>query len=173
MRRSPCRYPLFKSQYTKVAHERFRRHIDLSECELTFTALQQLSTNPFRLPAVRASARAGFIHDDLREIGQRGRLLRDDEIGWHAGDWDINCRSVGIVLDNDYEHGWPGVAELNAIVQIIKTRYPGVSANRILGHREVNPRTSCPSENFKRQDGTGWRDELLTCLARKRKSRLN
>src|SRR5216684_6425187 len=46
----------------------------------------------------------------VRREGRAQRLLYDSEIGWHAGDWDVNCRSVAIALDNDYEETMPSDA---------------------------------------------------------------
>ena len=39
----------------------------------------------------------------MRMDGSFERLLQDDQIGWQAGNWDVNKRSIGICLDNDYE----------------------------------------------------------------------
>ena len=40
-------------------------------------------------------------HWIIRTDGRVERLLLDKEIGWHCGNWDINCRSVAIVFDNE------------------------------------------------------------------------
>jgi hypothetical protein len=53
----------------------------------------------------------------VRNDGRSERLLRDEEIGWHAGDWGFNCRSVAIALDNDYEYGRPSEAEIAAVAR--------------------------------------------------------
>ena len=81
-------------------------------------------------------------HWIVRKDGRPERLLRDDEIGWHAGDWNVNCRSVAIALDNDYEYGRPDEEELLAIARIIVDHYRNVSPQRVLGHREVNSKTT-------------------------------
>ncbi|HEV8414601.1 MAG TPA: peptidoglycan recognition family protein [Bryobacteraceae bacterium] len=101
-------------------------------------------------------------HWIVRENGQAERLLEDSEIGWHAGDWDVNCRSVGIVLDNDYEWHRPSDLELRGIARIIIGHYGLVPLNRIVGHREIISKTTCPSRLF--LDGTstkGWKGDLL------------
>ncbi len=59
-------------------------------------------------------------HWIIRKDGKYERLLEDGEIGWHAGNWDINCKSIAIVFDNDYENGTPTDIELNAAKEIIK-----------------------------------------------------
>lgn len=105
-------------------------------------------------------------HWVIRVDGTAERQLLDTETGWQAGNWDINCRSVAIVLDNDYANSRPSVVELNAIAQLIKENYADVSKDRILGHCEVNlKKTHCPSELFLSKDGTlGWKEDLLDIL---------
>jgi len=103
-------------------------------------------------------------HWIVRRNGSTERLLRDDEIGWHAGNWKVNCQSVAIVLDNDYQYGCPGKKELKAIAYIIASYYRDVSPGRILGHREVASKTTCPSELFLDGKEKGWKTKLLALL---------
>jgi hypothetical protein len=110
-------------------------------------------------------------HWMIRSDGRAERLLRDAEIGWHAGDWDVNCRSAAIVLDNDYEHGRPGECELWAIARIIACYYDDVPLQRIIGHREVSARTGCPSELFIDGEERGWKSDLLAVVERLRTSK--
>jgi hypothetical protein len=99
-------------------------------------------------------------HFIVRMDGSAERLLSDSEIGWQAGKWEINCRSVGIVLDNDLEAATPPDVVLDGLARLIRTQYPHVPHERIFGHREVNPRTTCPSEHFLGE----WKGELLKRL---------
>ncbi|HEY4518339.1 MAG TPA: peptidoglycan recognition family protein [Candidatus Paceibacterota bacterium] len=85
-----------------------------------------------------------LVHMD----GKTERLLNDGEIGWQAGNWDINRRSVAICLDNDFENSSPANHVLSAVAGIIKSHYPQVPAMNIKGHREINPRTICPGNDF-------------------------
>jgi N-acetyl-anhydromuramyl-L-alanine amidase AmpD len=96
-------------------------------------------------------------HWFVRMDGSVERLLTDDQIGWHAGNWDINCRSVAICLDNDYSNQDPSPVVLRAAAKIIKEHYSGVQADRVLGHREVNDKTTCPGGNFL----GGWKQQLI------------
>lgn len=93
-------------------------------------------------------------HWIIRKDGKAERLLEDEEIGWHAGNWVINCKSVAIVFDNDYENGTPSEVELAAAKEIIG-KYPNVT---ILGHQEVNLKTVCPSNFFLGENG--WKKKL-------------
>jgi len=107
-------------------------------------------------------------HWIIRHDGASERLLYDSEIGWHAGNWDINCRSIAIVLDNDYENSSPSGAELTAIASIIRRHYSGISLGGILGHQEVNPQTACPSALFLDSSGhRGWKSKLIDSVAAK------
>jgi hypothetical protein len=104
-------------------------------------------------------------HWIVRTGGITERLLNDNEIGWHAGSWEINCRSVAIVLDNNHENTRPSDTELNAIADIIKKNYPQVSRDRIFGHREINPKTTCPSNLFlPSEKHRGWKEDILQHL---------
>ena len=82
------------------------------------------------------------------------RLLNDNEIGWHAGDWKVNCHSVAICLDNDFENAAPSNSVLSAVAKLIKTHYPHT---HILGHREINPQTTCPGNLFL----PDWKKKLI------------
>jgi hypothetical protein len=104
-------------------------------------------------------------HWIVRRGGRTERLLNDSEIGWQAGNWDINCRSVAIVLDNDYEHCRPPHAELQGIAMLIDKYYRQVPLTRVVGHREVVSSTNCPSDLFlSRPNGRGWKESVLDLI---------
>lgn len=86
----------------------------------------------------------------VRADGACERLLTDAQTGWQAGDWDVNCRSVAIALDANLEAADPPQPMLRGVAGLLAERYPGVSPERVLGHRQVNRRTTCP--------GAGWQD---------------
>ncbi len=104
-------------------------------------------------------------HWVVRTNGKAERLLSDEEIGWHAGDWDINCRSVAIVLDNNYENSTPSDKELLSIANIVKKHYSFVPKEKIFGHREINTNTTCPSNEFlSGKEGSGWKQKILEII---------
>ncbi len=104
-------------------------------------------------------------HWFVRGDGTVERLLEDDEIGWQAGSWDVNCRSAAICFDGNFENARPLDVELAAAARIIKEHYPQVAHERILGHREVNPKTTCPSNLFlSSAHHRGWKNDLLLLL---------
>lgn len=100
-------------------------------------------------------------HWMVRMDGTCERLLRDNQIGWQAGNWNINCRSVGICLDNDYAKSEPSPAVLAALTELIKQHYSGVPHENIIGHSEVVPgRTTCPGEMF----ASSWKHKVIDAL---------
>lgn len=104
-------------------------------------------------------------HWIVRGDGTEERLLLDSEVGWHAGDWQMNCRSVGIVLDNDYMKGRPSEAEIRGVADIIKKNYPDVPKDHIIGHKEVRSDRTCPGELFlSTPTQKGWKDQILDLL---------
>jgi N-acetyl-anhydromuramyl-L-alanine amidase AmpD len=60
----------------------------------------------------------------------------------------VNCRSIGIALDNTYETTRPSERELQAIAKIIRERYSHVLSENIIGHSTVNIKTTCPGKWF-------------------------
>lgn len=118
---------------------------------------------------------SGHVHDGrqvfqiyhwlVRNDGQAERLLDDNEIGWQAGRWDVNRRSVGICIDDDLEHKAPNPKVLDSIARIINQHYPDITEHpeTIIGHREVGgPKpTTCPGDKFL----PGWKRDLLTRLS--------
>lgn len=101
-------------------------------------------------------------HWSIKKDGSVERLLEDSEIGWQAGVWEVNCRSVGICLDGDFENNRPSDLMLRAVAKIIKENYPNT---KIVGHNEINLKTTCPSKLFlSTDDKKGWKEDLLGML---------
>lgn len=121
---------------------------------------RQLRHAPLWSNHVRAGGRPVFYayHWLMRMDGTFERLLEDDELGWHAANWDVNCRSIAICLDNDYEKKDPDEKILRALADFIREQYPDVDASRrIFGHSEVSGQlTICPGGNFV----DGWKQDL-------------
>ena len=96
----------------------------------------------------------------LRPDGTAERLLEDGAIGWHAGNWDINTRCIGIAFSGNYEHAAPPPAQVAAAARLIRDHYPTIAHERIFGHREVSSCT-CPGDHFLSE----WKARLLAHLA--------
>ncbi len=84
----------------------------------------------------------------IRPDGVAERLLEDAYIGWHAGNWEINTKSIAIALAGNYEEETPPTAQIEAAAQVIKEHHPHVARTHIAGHREVTQGISCPGANF-------------------------
>lgn len=94
----------------------------------------------------------------IRSNGECERLLNDNQIGWQAGDWDINCRSVAICIDDNIENSTPSPVVIEAIRNLIRKNYGTVSPDRIFGHREINKNTTCPGNTFL----SDWKQKLIS-----------
>ncbi|MDE2188102.1 MAG: N-acetylmuramoyl-L-alanine amidase [Patescibacteria group bacterium] len=104
-------------------------------------------------------------HWIVRVDGNAERLLEDYEIGWQAGNWDVNCRSVAIVFDDEFEDKDPADIQLEGAAKIIREHYPLIKKENIIGHCEVRGHTDCPSPNFLSKNGKiGWKSKLLTLV---------
>ncbi len=96
----------------------------------------------------------------MRMDGSFERLLDDKQLGWHAGNWEINRRSVAICLDNDYNKQNPTDNILQKLANHIKDHYPDINATNIIGHCEARTGTICPGGNFL----SNWKIKLLNYI---------
>ena len=96
----------------------------------------------------------------IRPDGTAERLLEDSSFGWHAGDWQINTRSVGIALSGNYEAAIPPLPQIESATRVIHSYYPHVSRNSIVGHREVRKDVTCPGAYFLET----WKDMLVSSV---------
>jgi hypothetical protein len=93
----------------------------------------------------------------VREDGRCEQILKDSYVGWHAGNWDINTRSVGICIDDDLTEKEPRDNIINSVAELIRSHYKNVPIERIFGHCEVNRQTECPGSLFHKV----WKQKLL------------
>ncbi|MFA7662797.1 MAG: peptidoglycan recognition family protein [Patescibacteria group bacterium] len=99
-------------------------------------------------------------HYIIRQDGSFEHVLQDNQIGWHCGNWDYNCRSIAICFLDDLEENRPTEKALQTANEIIK-KYPNCN---ILGHREIKPSTTCPGNLFIGNEG--WKNNLLSKVAK-------
>lgn len=99
-------------------------------------------------------------HWIVRNEGTAEHILDDSYIGWHAGNWDVNTRSIGICIDDDLSQKEPAYAALENVAAIITRHYPDVSMKNIVGHCDVNKQTECPGLLFHKS----WREKLIAKL---------
>lgn len=116
----------------------------------------------FQNPAAGVSA-----HFTVGADGTVIQSVSEKNVAWHAGDFSMNQRSIGIEHEgrqNPANPWQPTEAQLNATAELVAgicQRY-GIPADRthLIGHSEVNPgraaRANCP--------GKGWPWERFLAL---------
>lgn len=83
-------------------------------------------------------------------IAGGGKILYtrpEDEVGYHAGHWTTNRRSIGICFLGKFEEEKPNPQQLTAAKQLIKNINSRYKIVRMVGHRSIKP-TKCPGKNF-------------------------
>jgi N-acetylmuramoyl-L-alanine amidase len=96
----------------------------------------------------------------FRQDGRVQHILDDKYIGWHAGNYLVNCRSVALCIDDDLTSSLPSDKVLDALASVIQQYYPRVPLTGIVGHCDVNDQTVCPGDLFH----SIWRNKLLARL---------
>lgn len=111
-------------------------------------------------PSGKGASSAHYLID---KTGKVYSLVPDDRIAYHAGNWDVNVKSIGIELEGmSADSGMFTVPMLAALVVLIRTlsRKYGFPLDRqhIVGHNEVKGATHTdPGPHFP------W-DNLMTAL---------
>lgn len=100
-------------------------------------------------------------HWKVEKDGEVRRLLADSALAWHAGDWEMNKRSVAIVIDDDLTDDRPTPESLDAVANILSEHYSSInlSSSTLIGHKAVSD-TLCPGNAFDQ----GWKQDLLAKL---------
>lgn len=96
------------------------------------------TANWFRMPEARASAHYGISVD-----GDVARYVRDSDTAWHAGNPEVNARSIGIELEGHIADGPdiftdPMMLALHTLCEGLCEHF-GITKDRqhIIGHNEV------------------------------------
>ncbi|MDO8452277.1 MAG: peptidoglycan recognition family protein [bacterium] len=83
--------------------------------------------------------------------------LEDREIGWHAGDWGYNKRSIGLAFVDDLTSNEPTAAALNSARNIIAKYTSKNPEIEVIGHKQIEDgHTECPGVKFDE-----WKDKLI------------
>jgi N-acetylmuramoyl-L-alanine amidase len=123
----------------------------------------------FSNPAAKASA-----HYVLGGDGRVWQMLRERDIGWHAGNWDINQRSIGIEMEGfAYRPGFYNPVQLEEAARLVReiTARHAIPRDRqhIIGHFEVpHPRdpTKLGGSNGHTDPGPYWDWDSFMLLVR-------
>lgn len=97
----------------------------------------------------------------VESSGRVGQLVNDWDTAWHAGDWDANCRSIGIehanqgdsITDACLESGAHLVAAIHKMYGLGRPEW-GVN---VFPHCHFSP-TSCPGPL---KEGTSYHDKYM------------
>lgn len=100
-------------------------------------------------------------HWKVEQDGSSEQLQPDEALLWHAGDWEMNRRSVAIVIDDNLTDKDPTPESLEAVATILSEHYGAInlSPEILLGHRATF-NTICPGNTFE----SSWRQEILARL---------
>ncbi|QQR93709.1 N-acetylmuramoyl-L-alanine amidase [bacterium] len=90
--------------------------------------------------------------------GSFEQILEDSYVGWHAGDWNMNCRSIAIALVGDYTCKYPTNESINTLDKILYKLKKKYNILEVLGHCDVLVGANGPGETF--HGPNGWRNEL-------------
>jgi hypothetical protein len=88
----------------------------------------------------------GKITTELRALQGRGNVTwYVDQVGWHAGNWDVNCRSIAICLTGDFTGEEPPEKQVKATLKLIDyyRTYNGKLDVKPHGHFK---NTACPGK---------------------------
>lgn len=93
--------------------------------------------NYFKNNVVETSAH--YFVDDTTVV----RSVADKNIAWHAGDWDINCRSIGIeIAGSTCECKGKTLENVILLTQRLMRKY-NISKDRVIRHYDANGKI-CP-----------------------------
>jgi hypothetical protein len=92
----------------------------------------------------------------ITKSGRAVRLLEDKYIGWHAGKWNVNRRSIGIAFSGNYADKPPSNAQIRRAGKLIAEYYPHVKFQNIIRHSKISD-TICPGKLFEIK----WKKKLL------------
>lgn len=82
-----------------------------------------------------------FVDDIMPEIYQS---VAEGDTAWHAGNWDMNCRSIGIeVVSAGEDFSEVEIAKLAWLVQKLMAKY-GIGASGVIRHYDVTGKL-CPA----------------------------
>ncbi len=81
--------------------------------------------------------------------------LYDKYIGWQAGEWNTNCRSIAIGFIDDLKRKSPIEEAITSAKNIIK-KYNVI---KVIGHNEIYKTTECPGNQF--YNGENWKNKLI------------
>lgn len=80
--------------------------------------------------------------------GRPVRLLKDRYIGWHAGDWGINTRSIGIALVGNFDKEIPSFRQTMSLSKLVDRYRTAYKISNIYPHDAIVTSTKCPGKKI-------------------------
>ena len=90
----------------------------------------------------------GKVVYGLKSLVMKNGVWYVDQVGWHVGNWDANCRSVSILLMGDYDNGTPPAQQLATTKEIVSSLKHFNRNLKIAPHYAYNSQSNCPGFNF-------------------------
>lgn len=100
--------------------------------------------------------RGGSIHYAIGNDGSIGWGIDEDEVAWHAGNWPINQRSIGIETSNSAVGGdWPvSQAAFDSLCKLVadiakRNNMGTLVSGQNIGYHAMYAATACPGPTLK------------------------
>ncbi|MDO8530163.1 MAG: peptidoglycan recognition family protein [bacterium] len=97
----------------------------------------------------------GKVTDELSSLKKIDDTWYIDHVGWHAGNWGVNCRSVAICLVGNFTKEEPPEAQLKATAALIM-RYRKLNPKTLITPHSDHTKTECPGPTW-----VMWRKKIL------------
>lgn len=116
------------------------------ECDDPVVKGQPPRSGHYRLVKGRLEEVFYAYHFMIRQNGSIEPLLRTEEVGWHAGNWSVNMRSLAICFDGDFSTAHPPEPALIACAGIMNALAKAHPIRYLMGHHEAMAagKTVCP-----------------------------
>ncbi len=116
------------------------------ECDDPMVKGQPPHSGHYRLVKGRLEEVFFAYHFIIRQNGSMEALLGVHEVGWHAGNWDVNLRSLGICFDGDFSTARPSETALNSCAGLMNALAKSHPIRYLMGHHEAMAagKTQCP-----------------------------
>jgi hypothetical protein len=115
------------------------------ECDDPVVKGQPPRSGHFRLEKGRIEEVFYAYHFFIRQDGTVEPLLRPEEVGWHAGHWGVNMRSLAICFDGDFSTGQPTEPAQRACAGLMRSLAEAHPIRYLMAHHEAWPGgTVCP-----------------------------
>jgi hypothetical protein len=102
--------------------------------------------------------RGGSIHYAIGNDGTIGYGVDENNVAWHAGNWPVNQKSIGIETSNSAVGGdWPvSSAAFNALVKLVadiakRNNMGTLVSGKNIGYHSMYASTSCPGPYLKKK----------------------